>query len=312
VLGRIEPFKQAALRHLATSDFSSCTVTLSMSSERSVVSEAPERFDRPTNLGFHPAIAPGTLDARVFVRLAIVSDIHGNLPALEAVVADFERRGVDRVVNLGDGLSGPLLPRETAQYLMATDWIHLAGNHERQLLEFAHAPSDADAYAHGLLDDATFAWMATLTSKLALDEHVLLCHGTPRSDVEYFLDTPAGFHTRPASPAEIEDRLDGVTAPVVVCGHTHSPRIMRSPRGQLLVNPGSVGQPAYLATRPHPHVMESGSPNARYAIVERSGADWKAELVAVPYDHRSMAALARSRGRVDWERALSSGYASPS
>ena len=53
------------------------------------------------------------------MRIALLSDIHGNLAALEAVVADIDRRGADRIVNLGDSLSGPLLPRETAQYLMA-------------------------------------------------------------------------------------------------------------------------------------------------------------------------------------------------
>ena len=69
------------------------------------------------------------------MRIAFVSDIHGNLPALQAVVAHIARRGVDRVINLGDSLSGPLLPQETAQFLMAQDWLHIGGNHERQLLD---------------------------------------------------------------------------------------------------------------------------------------------------------------------------------
>ena len=68
------------------------------------------------------------------MRLALVSDIHGNLAALEAVAADIRRRGADSVVNLGDNLSGPLLPLETAHFLMASGWLSLAGYHERQLL----------------------------------------------------------------------------------------------------------------------------------------------------------------------------------
>ena len=56
--------------------------------------------------------------------IAVVSDIHGNLPALQAV-QDFQRRGVDGVINLGDSLSGPLLPQQTARYLMASGWLHL-------------------------------------------------------------------------------------------------------------------------------------------------------------------------------------------
>ena len=72
------------------------------------------------------------------MRIAFVTDIHGNLAALEAVVADCTRRAVSRVVNLGDSLSGPLLPAETADDLMSRDWFHLAGNHERQILR--HGP----------------------------------------------------------------------------------------------------------------------------------------------------------------------------
>ena len=67
------------------------------------------------------------------MRIALVSDVHGNLLALEAVAADIKRRGADLVVNIGDSLSGPLRPLETAQFLMAQDWINLAGNHERQI-----------------------------------------------------------------------------------------------------------------------------------------------------------------------------------
>ena len=71
------------------------------------------------------------------MRIAILSDIHGNLAALEAVTEDLRHRAVDAVVNLGDGLSGPLLPLETAQFLMARNWTQLSGHHERQVLTLA-------------------------------------------------------------------------------------------------------------------------------------------------------------------------------
>jgi len=67
-------------------------------------------------------------------RIAILSDIHGNLPALEAVVADAETRGCTQFLNLGDILSGPLWPAETADWLMPRGWPTIAGNHERQVL----------------------------------------------------------------------------------------------------------------------------------------------------------------------------------
>lgn len=244
------------------------------------------------------------------MRLAIVSDIHGNLPALEAVVRDFERRGVDHVINLGDSLSGPLLPLETARYLMASGWVHLAGNHERQVLTGGPGRwNQSDEFTFGQLTDKELAWMATLTPCQPFGDDVLLCHGTPASDVGYFLETVERSAVRLASSSEIEERLGETAASLIVCGHTHVPRAVRSLRGQLIVNPGSVGLPAYNARHPEPHVIENGSPDARYALVERRDDGWVSSLLSVPYDHAAMARLAAERQRHDWAHALSSGYA---
>ena len=89
------------------------------------------------------------------MRLALVSDIHGNLAALEAVIADLENRQIDQVVNLGDTLSGPLLPAETAQRLQKLAWLHVAGNHERQVLCLPlERQSASDAFTSGQLSQA--------------------------------------------------------------------------------------------------------------------------------------------------------------
>ncbi len=244
------------------------------------------------------------------MRIAVLSDIHGNLRALEAVVADARRRGVDAIVNLGDSLSGPLQPLETARYLMATGWVQLAGNHERQLLDFVPEERGAsDTYAHSALTPDVFEWMASLPATSPFEGEVFLCHGSPRSDLEWFLETPQGTHTRPADATEVMERLGGVAHPVVVCGHTHLPRVLRSPSGQLLVNPGSVGLPAYDVEEPEPIYIENGSSDSRYAIVERASGTWRAELIAVPYDHEAQSKIAEGRGRRDWARALRTGYA---
>jgi hypothetical protein len=87
------------------------------------------------------------------------------------------------------------------------------------------------------------------------------------------------------------------------------PRAVRSTCGTLIVNPGSVGVQAFRGSAPFEHRIENGSPDARYAIVERAAGDWTASLICVPYDYRSMARLAAQRGRPDWEVALRSGYA---
>ncbi len=242
------------------------------------------------------------------MRIAIVSDIHGNLPALEAVVADFQRRGVDAVVNLGDSLSGPLLPRETAQFLMEQDWTHLAGNHERQILDTSVTPGASDLHARSQLTTKELSWLQTQVPRADYADDVLLCHGTPDSDIRYLMETVEPERFRMASAAELVERLGGTAAALIVCGHSHIPRSMRTAREQLVVNPGSVGLPGYRASTPHAHVVQNGSTDARYAIVERHKGCWESCLYAVPYDYRPMAALAAQRGRPEWERALSTGY----
>src|SRR5580700_11870214 len=85
------------------------------------------------------------------MRIAVIADIHGNLPALEAVLADIQRRGVDRTINLGDCVSGPLWPREVCDLLMASSSLVIRGNHDRWVSKpdpASMGPSDRYAYSH--------------------------------------------------------------------------------------------------------------------------------------------------------------------
>lgn len=242
------------------------------------------------------------------MRIAAISDIHGNLPALEAVLADIARRGADVIVNLGDLLSGPLQPRETAERLMALDLPTVAGNHERQVL--THAPARmgaADRHANARITPAQRAWLAVLPATLRLGDDVLLVHGTPTSDLTGWLETvtPAGM--RPATHAEALERAGDAAASLLLCGHTHVPRALWLDEGRLVVNPGSVGLQAYQDDEPYPHRMENGTPHARYALVERTGAGWTVAHVAVPYDWDGAAVLAQRHGAPDWAHALRTG-----
>jgi putative phosphoesterase len=192
------------------------------------------------------------------MRIALLADIHGNLAALEAVEKDFSMRGVDAVVNLGDSLSGPLLPRETADYLMARDWIQVAGNHERQLLSVSPESLGAsDTYTLSQLTAPQRAWLASLVSTRIFWEDVLLCHGTPASDHEHLLATVEARGLRMADQEEVERRLVGAAATLIACGHAHIPWHVRSRSGQLIVNPGSVGLQAYVDTDPCPFAHAS-------------------------------------------------------
>lgn len=242
------------------------------------------------------------------MRIALVSDIHGNLAALEAVVADVRRRGADSIINLGDNLSGPLLPLETAHYLMASGWLSLAGNHERQILAWQPGQgSEADGYAHSQLTAPEFDWLRSLRPRHQLTEEILICHGTPDSDCTYFMESNHHGVLSLADADDIARRLGGVVSSVIACGHTHVPRSVRLATGQLIVNPGSVGMQAFSDDESGFHIMETGSPDARYAIIERTASGWHVEHCCVPYDHESMAALARIRGCPEWEAALLRG-----
>ncbi len=244
------------------------------------------------------------------MRIALLGDIHGNLAALEAVIEDLRSRSVDQVVNLGDLVSGPLLPLETAQLLRAESWLTISGNCERQLLTLGPGErGQSDEYAHSQVTAKELDWFRTFPATASLTSEVFLCHGTPGSDNEYFLESVVGSSAGLASLQEIEARLGAEASAVVACGHTHVPRSVRNTRGQLLVNPGSVGLPAFFHDDPRPHCIQTGSPDARYAIIERTArGTWLAHHLTVPYDHRAMAALARKRERPDWERALLTGY----
>lgn len=243
------------------------------------------------------------------MRIAAISDIHGNLAALDAVLADIARRGVDLTVNLGDILSGPLQPAETAGRLIALDLPTIRGNHERQLLTLdIGAMGASDAYAAARLNDKHRAWLTAMPTSLRIAPDVLLCHGTPASDLDYFLDHVGPDGTRAATPDEIEAKSGGEGATLILCGHTHMPRMHRRAGGGLIVNPGSVGLPAYEDDRPWPHVMESGTPQARYAVAERDGdGSWTAELIAIDYDAERAARTAEKRRRPDWAVALRTG-----
>lgn len=242
------------------------------------------------------------------MKIAAISDVHGNLEALEAVLADIDRRGADVVVNLGDIVSGPLLPRETADLLMSLGLPTIRGNHERQLLGpdlERMGPSDRHA-ARSLRPDQR-DWISSLPPTLWLSDEVFLCHGTPGEDLTYFLEqlTAAGFG--PAPEALVEQRAGDCTASLILCGHSHIPRVVRLRDGRTVVNPGSVGLQAYEDDHPHPHRVEMGSPHARYALIERTPEGWVTESRSVSYGWEGAARLAEARDRRDWSTALRTG-----
>jgi predicted phosphodiesterase len=181
-------------------------------------------------------------------RVAALYDIHGNLPALEAVLAAVDAEGVDTIVVGGDVVPGPM-PREALDCLLdlGPRACFLRGNTDRlvvaafdgdpleRLPPFIREPA---AWSAAQLDRRHRDALAALPLALALPVHglgeVLFCHATPRSDEENVTRLTPAQRVRPA--------LDGVAQRVVVCGHTHM-QYDRAVGGVRLVNAGSVGMP---------------------------------------------------------------------
>lgn len=244
------------------------------------------------------------------MTIAVLSDIHGNLAALDAVLSDIARRGISDLVNLGDSLSGPFDAAATADRLMAMNIPTVSGNHDRQLID--RPKEDMGNWERWVIDDLTpdhLDWVRGLP-KTITREDVFLCHATPDQDDENWLDRRGPENRLVARDLEaVESRAGSVRTPMMLCGHTHQPRIVRLTDGTLIVNPGSVGCPAYLDTRVEPNfIHQTGLPDARYAIVEKRDGVWYAELHAVPYDASAMAALARDKGADNWALAVTTGW----
>ena len=196
------------------------------------------------------------------MRIAVLCDVHGNLPALEAVLAEVASLEVDRIVCGGDVVAGPF-PRECLGRLLDRDAVFVRGNADRE----------PGAWVEALLDSESLRFLRELPTSLALDG-VRYCHGSPRSDEEIL--------TRISPDERFRAALDGVEERLVVGGHTHV-QFEREVDGLRFANAGSVGRPY------------EGRHGAFWAVVE-SGT---VQLRATPYALEAAVALFRSTGYAD-------------
>src|SRR5579863_127145 len=238
-------------------------------------------------------------------RIGLLADIHANVWALEAVLADVRKQGVDVLWNLGDILHGDLKPRATFDLLRSADIaLSIRGNMDRDLYE-----PNPDPRAQRMIRDLgvdAIDWLRGLPAT-AVFEEVLLCHGAPTDDLCYLLEDVMSGHPQVRDEEEIVRLLAGAAQPVIVCGHTHIPRLVRLANGQTIVNPGSVGLVAYSDDTPVPHAMQNYSPDASYAILEKTPSGWDATFRNVPYDTREASRTAAELGRNDWAYQIATG-----
>ena len=214
-------------------------------------------------------------------RLAILSDVHGNLPALEAVMEDMKKFDVDQAIVAGDVVNFGPFSRQTAELVIEHKWPVIRGNNEYFLVDYRTPRAPAEW--HDPLQFAPIAWLSrqfdrTLKRKIAcwpdslnlrFDDAppIQVFHGTPQDPWEpiYWTQTDE----------EIERLLSTVEADFVICGHTHLPLDRQSGRWHIF-NPGSVGVPL------------DGIFSASYMILEGNEAGWHPTLRRVSFDYDAL------------------------
>jgi len=213
----------------------------------------------------------------------------------------------DLLIGWGDAVSGPLWPAEPIEMLAASGAIAPRGTHDRWM---ANRPPEklgaVDAFAHARLSAALGALLVVWRG-----EGILAMHALPENDLTYLMHESTGHGIRERVPAEAAAMLPkSAGESLVLAAHTHRAHAMLLPDGRLVVNPGSVGQPAYADTTPFPHVMQAGTQHARWALLERRGGNWRVNFHAMDYDWHAAASEAARHGREDWSRALATGILS--
>jgi putative phosphoesterase len=217
-------------------------------------------------------------------QITIFSDIHANLPAFEAVLADIESRGLDNLYCLGDLVGYGTSPNEVVAAIHERGITTVRGNYDQGVGDSsddcgcAYKTPEAKALGNRSIawtnqhtSDENKTYLRTLAAQIPLQLgglRVLLVHGSPRKVNEYL------YEDRPDQG--LERLLDVAEADVLVCGHTHLPYHKVLPSGRHLINDGSVGKP------------KDGDPRACYVVLsydERAnGGGLQVEFIRVPYD----------------------------
>jgi predicted phosphodiesterase len=216
-------------------------------------------------------------------HITIFGDIHGNLPALEAVFEDMHTRGLDQpgqLYCLGDLVGYGTFPNEVIAMIRERNIPTIMGNYDQgvgnssddcgcayktEIEQKRGEQSIAWTNAHTTDDNKTY--LRTLVDRIPLklgDLNILLVHGSPRKINEYL------YEDRP--DASFERILDGVEADVLVCGHTHLPYHKVLPSGRHVINAGSVGKP------------KDNNPDAGYIVLSAEGKDLSVEFIRVKYN----------------------------
>jgi putative phosphoesterase len=244
------------------------------------------------------------------MKIAIISDIHGNSWALSAVLLDIKKRKPDLIVNLGDSLYGPLDPKGTLDLFISQEIISISGNEDRIIVENINKDkSNATLkFVINQLDHNAIEWLRNLKNTKILDGGVFICHGTPHADHVYLLEDIKENYIQIKENQQLKELLKGINQKIILCGHSHIPRIVDI-KQHIIINPGSVGLPAYDDNIPMFHKIENYNPNAQYCLLEFTNSLFQVEQISISYDYEKAASCAELNNRPDWAKWIRTGRA---
>ena len=218
------------------------------------------------------------------IKMALISDIHGNLHALEAVLKDIEKKGVNTVYCTGDLVGYGARPNEVIELIRQNNIPTVMGNYDDAIGNMRLiCGCDYKDEQSILLGEKSVAWTkenTTETNKLWLKDlpsrirlslsgtDMLLVHGSPGALNEYLYED--------TSEENLDRILEESGAGILVCGHTHLPYVKKVKSGYV-VNAGSAGMPKH------------GNPNVTYVIVTLEGSSLTGDIIEVPYDYEDTA-----------------------
>ena len=231
------------------------------------------------------------------MRVAFISDIHGNLQSLELVLADIQKETADRIICLGDVASLGPQPIEVIARLKELQIPVIMGNHDNYLLDLQLTENQhpwmrsAEAWCRSKMseDDLNFMKSFQPQIRLSLDENTsLLCyHGSLRSNEEFLYPD--------ASSETLEDIFGGQDAKLLIGGHTHV-QMVRQHKQMTILNPGSVGMPFEFPMRGQDqHALR----RTEYAIVDMTDCKLTIDLRQLSIDYDKMIQIARESGLPD-------------
>jgi predicted phosphodiesterase len=237
---------------------------------------------------------------------AIISDIHGNSLALRAVLQDIRLRGIENIINLGDHFFGALEPELVAGILRENPMLCISGNTDREILQSIDGDFDKDGMTRVKADlsQQSIAWLRSLPKTGTLDGLFFICHGTPESDDEYLLEKVTSNGVFVHNDEDLVKRTGYIKERIILCGHSHVNRVIYLSNDKIILNPGSVGLPAYLGNGKYSFAMESNTPHAKYAIVHADGDAINIEQVLCTYDWHAASEAARKNGNEKWANFL--------